>query len=170
MNKRRSPPGARHRTKLAKATPGSAAPEVPPPQPVRVLVCDDQQFIRSFLRKSLTELGFAVVGEATGGRAAVTMALKLKPDVVIMDVSMPDLDGIKATRRILARAPGIRVLAFSTDGGPEVIKEMLAAGARGYLLKTGDLVELVLAIRTVQAGESLVSTSSRKAPRISRWD
>jgi DNA-binding NarL/FixJ family response regulator len=170
MNKRRSSECARQRTKPAKVGHSSATSEVLPPQAVRVLVCDDKPFIRSFLRKSLTELGFVVVGEAAGGRAAVAMALKLNPDVVIMDVSMPDLSGVEATRRILARAPEIRILGFSTDGGPEIIKEMLAAGARGFLLRTGDLVELVLAIRKVQAGDSLVGPSSRTARRISRWD
>jgi DNA-binding NarL/FixJ family response regulator len=154
----------------AKANHGSPAPNTTPSGPARVLVCDDQPFIRSFLRKRLSECGFVVVGEAEGGHSAVAMALKLKPDVVIMDVSMPELNGIEATRQILARAPGIQVLAYSTDGGPETIKQMLAAGARGYLLKTGDLVELVLAIRKVQAGESVVSASLRETRRISRYD
>ncbi len=154
----------------AQANRGSPEPKTTHSRPTRVLVCDDQPFIRSFLRKRLTDCGFVVVGEAAGGRLAVAMALELKPDVVIMDVSMPDLNGIETTRQILARAPGIRVLAYSTDGGPETIKQMLAAGARGYLLKTGDLVELVLAIRKVQAGESVVSASPRETRRISRHD
>jgi DNA-binding NarL/FixJ family response regulator len=126
--------------------------------PVRLLLCDDQRLIRARVREHFHEVpSVEVVGEAANGRSAVTLALELQPDLVLMDISMPDLDGIQATRQILACSPAIRVLAFSSDLNADHVHRMLAAGARGYLLKTGNLRELTMAVETVLAGERFIS-------------
>jgi DNA-binding NarL/FixJ family response regulator len=128
------------------------------PNPVRILLCDDQKLIRSRLREVFAELPhIQVVGEAATGAEAVKMAIELKPDIVLMDVSMPDMDGIEATRQIIARAPGLRVLAFSADFDADHTRRMFAAGACGYLLKTADPVELLVAIQTVLSGKRFIS-------------
>jgi DNA-binding NarL/FixJ family response regulator len=98
-----------------------------------------------------------IVGEAAGGYAGVEMALALVPDLVLMDVDMPDLNGIEATRRLLARQPDIKVLAHSAGSGWHVVREMLFAGASGYLVKGGDPDELAEAIRVVLAGDRFLS-------------
>jgi CheY-like chemotaxis protein len=96
--------------------------------------------------------GIEVIGEAAGGLAGVKLALDLAPDVVMMDVSMPDLNGIEATRRILASLPRTRVLAFSAEARRQTVEAMLSAGARGYLLKNSDPEEWTRAIHSVMAG------------------
>lgn len=98
-----------------------------------------------------------VRGEAANGSAAVRMALEMKPDIILMDVSMPDLDGIEATFQILSKAPGVKILAFSVDCSPETISKMLSAGARGYLFKLNIAAELILALQKVLAGEFFLS-------------
>ena len=120
----------------------------------RLLLCDDQKLIRTRVREILKAVpSIEIVGEAADGRTAVAMALQLKPDVVLMDVSMPNLNGIEATRQILSRLPKTRVLAFSVESDAETVRSMFAAGARGYLIKTGDPVELVVALQKVLAGD-----------------
>ena len=132
---------------------------------VRVLLCDDQAMIRIRVREALAKVpGIEVVGEACGGQAGVKMALALAPDLVLMDVSMPDMNGVEATRQIRASAPGVRVLAFSAEGGPETTEAMAAAGASGYLLKNSDPDEWVRAIHSVMAGGFFQSASLRAAP------
>ena len=117
-------------------------------------MCDDQKLIRTRVREILKAVpSIEIVGEAADGRTAVAMALQLKPDVVLMDVSMPNLNGIEATRQILSRLPKTRVLAFSVESDAETVRSMFAAGARGYLIKTGDPVELVVALQKVLAGD-----------------
>jgi len=130
-------------------------------QRIRLLVCDDQKLIRTRVREMLKKVSsFEIVGEAADGQSAVTMALDLKPDVVLMDVSMPNLDGIEATRRILAKAPDIRILAFSVDSTAETLGKLVHAGAHGFLFKTGDAEELISALQRVAAGGYFFSRPS----------
>jgi DNA-binding NarL/FixJ family response regulator len=112
--------------------------------------------IRMRVREALAKVpGIAVVGEAAGGHAGVKMALELAPDLVLMDVSMPDLNGVEATRQIRVSAPNVRVLAFSSEGRRPTVEAMTAAGACGYLLKNTDPEEWARAIRGVM-GESFL--------------
>jgi DNA-binding NarL/FixJ family response regulator len=145
--------------------------EVASPKQATILLCDDQKLIRARVREILRELSsIQVIGEAADGPSAVTMALQLKPDVVLMDLSMPGFSGIEATRRIVSQAPGIRVLAFSGESNTEFMKQMSKAGARGYLVKTGDAVQLVEALQRVLAGEYCFSFGSANRPTGPRLD
>ena len=121
---------------------------------VRVLLADDHRLMRAGLRGLLVaEEGFDVVGEAGDGRQAVALARDLVPDVVVMDVGMPDLNGIEATRRILSERPAIRVVALSMHADRRFVGEMMRAGAMAYLAKDCAYEELVTAIRAVTSGE-----------------
>jgi len=124
----------------------------------RVLLCDDNGLVRASVQEYLKQQAdILVVGEASGGQAGINAALELLPDLVLMDVSMPEVDGIEATRRIMAKASEVKVLAYSGEWRWVIVKQMLAAGARGYVLKQGDPEELVCAIRMVLAGGSFLS-------------
>jgi len=124
----------------------------------RVLVCDDNGLVRASLQEFLEQQAdIQVVGEASGGLAGIHAALVLQPDLVLMDVTMPEVDGIEATRQIMAKAPAVKVLAYSGESRWTIVKQMFAAGARGYVLKKGDPAELVCAIRMVLAGGSFLS-------------
>jgi DNA-binding NarL/FixJ family response regulator len=119
----------------------------------RVLLCDDQDMVRWIVREFLKfQADIEVVGEAAEGQAGIDAALQLLPDLVLMDVSMPGVNGVEATRQIVAQAPSVKVLAHSCQSNWEIVDQMFTAGARGYLLKEGDGVELVRAVRTVLAG------------------
>jgi two-component system response regulator NreC len=125
---------------------------------VRVLLCDDQIAVRSHLRKMLASVAtIQIVGEATGGHAGVRMALNLMPDVVIMDISMPDLNGILATKQILAVAPETKVIIFSAECSPQIAEQALSAGAKAYLVKSANGEELIRVIELVLRGERYVS-------------
>lgn len=116
----------------------------------RILLADDHKIFREGLRTLLSnQPGVEVVGEAENGRATLSMASDLDPDVVIMDVAMPELNGIEATRRIVADMPTTKVLALSMHADSRFVTRMLTAGARGYLLKDCAFEELTLAIQTV---------------------
>lgn len=124
----------------------------------RVLLADDHRILRQGLRKLLEqENDIQVVGEAENGRLSVTLAGELDPDVVIMDVAMPDLNGIDATRQITESRPKARVLALSMHSDGRYVKGMLQAGARGYILKDCAAEELTHAIRIVMADQLYVS-------------
>jgi DNA-binding NarL/FixJ family response regulator len=130
------------------------------PGPVRVLLVDDDDLMRAGLRAVLrSDPAVEVVGEAANGRSAVTAARTHRPDVVLMDVRMPDLDGIAATREVLAVSPEIRVVILTTFEQDDYIFGALSAGASGFLLKRTSPEELLAAIRTVAAGDSLLSPS-----------
>ena len=136
-----------------------------PARPVRLLLCDDQNLVRARVREILARVpSFEVVGEAADGRSAVDLALELKPDLVLMDVSMPKLTGAEATQQLVARLPGIRILAFSADASAEHVNQMRAAGARGYLLKTGHAEELLAALTKVLAGEPFFVAPGSRLP------
>jgi len=125
---------------------------------VRILLADDHKIVREGLRSILeNELKMSVVGQAEDGRAAVTLAKQLQPDIVIIDISMPDLNGIEATRQILADNPEGKIIALSMHSDKRYVIQMLEAGASGYLLKHCAVDELQQAIQTVLAQKIYVS-------------
>jgi DNA-binding NarL/FixJ family response regulator len=127
---------------------------------VRVLLVDDDQLMRAGLRAVLSsDAGIEVVGEAATGRAAVARVRALRPNLVLMDVRMPDLDGIAATREVLATSPDVKVVILTTFEQDDYIFGALSAGASGFLLKRTSPEELLAAIHTVAAGDSLLSPS-----------
>jgi DNA-binding NarL/FixJ family response regulator len=128
--------------------------------PVRVLVVDDDDLMRAGLKAVLSsDEEIEVVGEAGDGRAAVAEASARRPDVVLMDVRMPDLDGIAATREVLAVSPEIKVAILTTFEQDDYIFGALNAGASGFLLKRTKPEELLAAVHTLAAGDSLLSPS-----------
>jgi DNA-binding NarL/FixJ family response regulator len=125
---------------------------------IRVLLADDHQLFRQGMRSMLAaDAGIKVVGEAENGRTAVQLARQLVPNVVVMDISMPDLNGIDATRRIKERSPGIQVLALSAHADRRFVAGILAAGAAGYILKDSAFEELCRAIHTVAGKQVYLS-------------
>ncbi|TDC26726.1 response regulator transcription factor [Streptomyces sp. 8K308] len=132
-----------------------------PAEPViRVLLADDQTLVRAaFVMLIEATPGMSVVGEAGTGRQAVELARTTRPDLVVMDIRMPDLDGIEATRRIAAaeELAGVRVLVLTTYDTDEHVVEALRAGASGFLVKDTRPADLLDAVRTVSAGEALLS-------------
>jgi DNA-binding NarL/FixJ family response regulator len=127
---------------------------------VRVLLVDDDDLMRAGLRAVLSsDETIAVVGEASDGRAAVGEITKARPDVVLMDIRMPGVDGISATREVLAAAPEVRVVVLTTFEQDDYIFDALSAGASGFLLKRTKPEELIGAIHTVADGDSLLSPS-----------
>jgi two-component system response regulator NreC len=125
---------------------------------IKILLADDHKIVRQGVRTLLAaEPDMEVVGEADNGRATLRLAQELSPQVIIMDISMPDLNGIDATRQILAETPGVKVIALSMHSDSLFVLNMLKAGASGYLLKDCALEELVKAIRTVVANKTYLS-------------
>jgi DNA-binding NarL/FixJ family response regulator len=123
---------------------------------IRVLIADDHAVVRDGLCLVLSQLdGFDVVGEAATGDEAVKQALLLKPDVVLMDIQMPGLDGIEATRRIADLVPGVAVLMLSMFGDDEAALGAMRAGARGYLLKGAGHADVAAALRSVVSGQAI---------------
>jgi DNA-binding NarL/FixJ family response regulator len=140
-------------------------------QPVRVLIVDDDALMRAGLRGVLSsDDGIDVVGEAGDGRDALYRTRLLQPDIVLMDVRMPDLDGISATRKVLTDFPEVKVVMLTTFEEDDYIFGALSAGASGFLLKRTAPEELVAAIHTIAAGDSLLSPSvtSRVVGRMAR--
>ncbi|MBL7258942.1 response regulator [Paractinoplanes lichenicola] len=124
---------------------------------IRVLVVDDQELVRAGVTLLLRTAGEDVVGEAADGHEAVRLAERLRPDVILMDLRMPRVDGIEATRRILAAAPTTRVVMLTTFGEDAEVYGALRAGAVGYLLKDGAPEAMVDAVRRAARGESLLA-------------
>ena len=127
---------------------------------IRVLVVDDQSMVRAGFRLLLAdEPDIEVVAEAGTGREAVALAARLDPDVILMDIRMPELDGLQATRRILATGTSAKVLVLTTFDLDDYVFEALRAGASGFVLKDDPPEQLLAAVRTVAAGEALLSPS-----------
>jgi DNA-binding NarL/FixJ family response regulator len=130
---------------------------------IRVLVADDQAMVRAGFRMLLTgEDDIDVVGEASDGLEAVELAARCRPTVVLMDIRMPRLDGLAATRRILGADPGARVLVLTTFDLDEYVFEALRAGASGFVLKDEPPEQLLAAIRVIAGGDALLSPSITK--------
>jgi DNA-binding NarL/FixJ family response regulator len=124
-----------------------------------VLLVDDHSLVRRGFRKILEdEAGIAVVGEAKDGEEAVRLASELKPQVIVMDCAMPGMNGLQATRQILEKNPHILVLMLSMHPEDTLVRQALAAGARGYILKNAVDLELGAAIRRVVAGETVLDS------------
>jgi two-component system response regulator NreC len=122
---------------------------------IRVLVADDHHIMREGLRALLAaEPDIDLVGEAGNGRDALALATQLVPDVIVMDVAMPDMNGVEATQQIVDSLPGVRVVALSMHADKRFVRQMLGARASGYLKKGCKFEELVRAIRTVAAGRT----------------
>lgn len=127
---------------------------------ITVLLADDHTVVRQGLRALLSaEDDIEVVGEAENGRQAVMMVQKLRPEVTLMDVAMPLLNGLEATRQILRSVPGARVLVLTTYGDEECIQQLMEAGASGFLIKQTAANDLLKAIREVQRGNAFFSPS-----------
>lgn len=124
---------------------------------IRVLLADDHRLLRESLRRSLVEEGFDVVGEATDGEEAVELAGQLAPDVVLLDVSMPNMGGVEAAGRIHGDQPAIRIVMLTMHADAEVVADALRAGACGYLTKDSSTDEIAGAIRLAASGETAVS-------------
>ena len=123
----------------------------------RLLLADDHTMLREGLRRALESEGFEVVGEANDGEAAVELAQELKPDVVLMDVSMPVLDGVDATARIRSLSPNVRVVMLTMHADADVIRRAIAAGAVGYLVKDCTTEEIIRTIRQAADDETALS-------------
>lgn len=124
---------------------------------MKILLCDDHRLMRDGLRVILEKEGLVVVGEAANGREALVLAEQLQPDIVVMDISMPELNGIDATRRLLAKLPGIKVIGLSMNSDRRYVLAMFSAGAVGYLLKSSASEELIQAVHAVAANLKYVS-------------
>ncbi|MBV9505811.1 MAG: response regulator transcription factor [Acidobacteriia bacterium] len=125
---------------------------------IRILLADDHAVVRQGFKMILqSQPDMEIVGEAGNGREAIELSDKFKPDVVVMDVAMPELNGIEATRRVTAAAPHVRVIALSMHKDSVYVREVLRAGARGYLLKDSGSDDLVSAVRAVARGEGYLS-------------
>jgi len=125
----------------------------------RVLVVDDQELVRTGFRLILTTRGVQVVGEAANGAAAVAAVRRLRPDVVLMDIRMPDMDGLEATRQIVALDPTCRVIVLTTFNLDRYVYAALTNGASGFLLKDVTPEHLAAAVRLVNTGDALLAPS-----------
>lgn len=124
---------------------------------LRALVVDDHPLFRQGVMAALVDSGIDVVGEANGGTPAIELARALQPDVIVMDLNMPDLGGIEATRRIVAARPSARVLVLTMFDDDESVFAAMRAGARGYLVKSSRPQQIVDAVRAVGEGEAIFS-------------
>jgi two-component system, NarL family, response regulator DegU len=124
---------------------------------IRLLLADDHRMLREGLRRSMVDEGFDVVGEAENGEEAVDLVAELHPDVVLMDVTMPEMDGVEATRRICAEADAPRVVMLTMHADKEVLAEAIRAGASGYLTKDSSTDEVADAVKMAANGETVLS-------------
>jgi DNA-binding NarL/FixJ family response regulator len=130
-------------------------------QSPRVVIADDQTLVRGGFRLILNSAGIPVVAEASDGKEAVAAALKYRPDVMLMDIRMPEMDGLEATRRILASRPGqdMRIIILTTFDLDQYVYAALAAGASGFLLKDVSPEHLIAAVQLVRSGDALLAPS-----------
>lgn len=124
---------------------------------IRLMLADDHRMLREGLRRSMTDQGFDVVGEARDGDEAVRLADELQPDVILMDVTMPGMDGVEATRQIKEHQPEVRIVMLTMHADQEVLAAAIRAGASGYLVKDCSTEEIANAVRMANSGETALS-------------
>jgi two-component system response regulator DegU len=124
---------------------------------IRLMLADDHRMLREGLSRSMTEHGFDVVGEARDGVEAVNMACSLSPDVILMDVTMPEMDGVEACRQVRAAVPGTRIVMLTMHADQEVLANAIRAGACGYLVKDCSTEEIASAVRMAANGDTALS-------------
>jgi DNA-binding NarL/FixJ family response regulator len=124
---------------------------------LRLILVDDHKMLREGLRRSLEELGFAVIAEAGDGEEGVRLAAAMRPDVMLMDASMPEMDGVEATRQIVERNPNAKVVMLTMHADRDVVDRALKAGAVGYLTKDCSMDEVAEAVRMASNGETALS-------------
>ncbi len=120
---------------------------------IRLLLADDHRMLRETMKRSMLDEGFDVVGEASDGQEAVDLADELQPDVILMDVTMPEMDGVEATRRIVQARPEARIVMLTMHADQDVIASAIRAGASGYLVKDCSFEEVAATVREAVAGE-----------------
>jgi DNA-binding NarL/FixJ family response regulator len=125
----------------------------------RVVIADDQTLVRSGFRMILNSAGIPVVGEAADGRQAVAVVTEHRPDMVLMDIRMPEMDGLEATKRILVSLPEVRIIILTTFDLDQYVYTALSAGASGFLLKDVSPEHLIAAVRLVRTGDALLAPS-----------
>lgn len=124
---------------------------------IRLMLADDHRMLREGLRRSMTDQGFDVVGEACDGDEAIRLAEELHPEVILMDVTMPEVDGVEATRQIHQLIPEIRIVMLTMHADQEVLAAAIRAGASGYLVKDCSTDEIASAVRMAASGETALS-------------
>ena len=136
----------------------SATKKKPAAEKIKVLIVDDHPVVRKGLQSCLSSKdNLKIVGEASDGNDAVRKVKELQPDIVLMDISMPNMDGLAVTETLRKQSPGVKVLVLSMEGKRDAVLRIIKAGARGYVLKDAPPEELVRAIETVQGGEAFFS-------------
>ena len=124
---------------------------------IRLMLADDHRMLREGLRRSMTDQGFDIVGEARDGDEAIRLAGELEPEVILMDVTMPEVDGVEATRQIKLEHPSIRIVMLTMHADQEVLAAAIRAGASGYLVKDCSTEEIAGAVRMAASGETALS-------------
>lgn len=134
----------------------------------RVLLADDHRLVREGLRRTLADAGVEVVGEAQDGEEALALAVDLRPDVVLMDITMPSMDGVTVTRRLRSRAPGTRVVMLTMHDDEDLLQQAMGAGAVGYLLKDAAGAEVAAAVHRAHAEGAADSSEVGGGPALQR--
>jgi two-component system, NarL family, response regulator DegU len=139
---------------------------------IRLMLADDHRMLREGLSRSMREQGFDVVGEAGDGAEAVVMAQRLRPDVILMDVTMPEMDGVEACRAVRADLPGTQVVMLTMHADQEVLASAIRAGASGYLVKDCSTEEIAAAVRMASSGETALSPqlAASMLNEVRKWD
>jgi DNA-binding NarL/FixJ family response regulator len=139
---------------------------------IRLMLADDHRMLREGLSRSMREQGFDVVGEAGDGAEAVAMAQRLQPDVILMDVTMPEMDGVEACRAVRKDLPGTQVVMLTMHADQEVLASAIRAGASGYLVKDCSTEEIAAAVRMAASGETALSPqlAASMLNEVRKWD
>ncbi len=139
---------------------------------IRLMLADDHRMLREGLGRSMREQGFDVVGEASDGAEAVAMAQRVRPDVILMDVTMPEMDGVEACRQVRLELPGTQVVMLTMHADQEVLASAIRAGASGYLVKDCSTEEIASAVRMAASGETALSPqlAASMLNEVRKWD
>ena len=140
--------------------------------PIRLMLADDHRMLREGLSRSMREQGFDIVGEAGDGAEAVALALTVRPDVILMDVTMPEIDGVEACRQVRAQLPDTKVVMLTMHADQGVLTSAIRAGATGYLVKDCSTEEIASAVRMAAGGETALSPllAASMLNEVRRWD